>query len=84
MVYSYVLVILGCLLYLGVEPLPPFLSVALGILLSALGVFYGLIIENKLNRKVENLEKELDNFENMFFLKMHDMKHDSVDSKKNL
>ena len=83
MVYSYVLVILGCFPYLGVEPLPPFLSVALGILLSALGVFYGLIIENKLNRKVENLEKELDNFENMFFLKMHDMKHDSADSKKN-
>lgn len=82
MVYSYVLVILGCLLYLGVEPLPSF-SAALGILLSALGVFYGLIIENKLNRKVENLEKELDNFENMFFLKMHDMKHDSADSKKN-
>ena len=48
-----------------------------------IGVFYGLIIENKLNRKVENLEKELDNFENMFFLKMHDMKHDSADSKKN-
>ena len=83
MVYSYVLVILGCLLYLGVEPLPPFLSVALGILLSALGVFYGLIIENKLNRKVENLEKELDNFENIFFLKIHDTEVNSADGEEN-
>ena len=71
MVYSYVLIVIGGLLCLGAIELSQRWSlVAPGVLFNATGVFSGLIIEDKFNHKVENLEKELKNFENTFFKNM--------------
>ena len=84
MAYSCVLIVIGGLLCSGaIELSQQWLSVVLGVLFNTLGVFGGLNIEDKLNSKVEDLEKELKNFENMFFLKTHDTDANSIDDKKN-
>lgn len=66
MVYSCGLIVIGGLLCSSVIELSPqWLSIVLGVLFTALGVFGGLNIEDKLNSKVENLEKELKNFKEL-------------------